>query len=100
MKDARQSPSYGVLDQYLDAKGREYFSWQASVPRQGEYNLHLWQPFISAADEVLDFGCGGGFLLRQLRAARKVGVEINPHARRFGLSQGTQIVPTVNDVDG
>jgi len=31
----------------------------------------------------LDFGCGGGFLLKNLVCSKKIGVEINPVARNY-----------------
>jgi hypothetical protein len=37
-----------------------------------------------AANQRLDFGCGGGFTLAALRCARRIGVEPNPHARYLG----------------
>jgi SAM-dependent methyltransferase len=44
---------------------------------------------------VLDFGCGGGFLLKALDCARRIGVEINPvareHARGIGVECHAQI---------
>jgi SAM-dependent methyltransferase len=100
MNGQEQVPSYGVIDQYLDEKGKKYFEWQGALKTQGQFNLHFWRSHIATTDEVLDFGCGGGFLLRNLQAERKVGVEINPHARAFGHSQGTEIVPTVEDAGG
>ena len=93
MNGQEQVPSYGVIDHYLGEKGRRYFESRGALKTQGQFNLHFWRPHIAATDEVLDFGCGGGFLLRNLQAERKVGVEINPHARAFGQSQGTEIVP-------
>lgn len=48
----------------------------------GRANLFKFEPYIGAADRVLDCGCGGGFLLHNIRCAEKVGVELNPHARR------------------
>ncbi len=46
-------------------------------------NLFLFSPFIHNSDVVLDFGCGGGYLLNQLKPLCKevYGVEINPAAR-------------------
>jgi SAM-dependent methyltransferase len=45
----------------------------------------------------MDFGCGGGFLLRQLHCARGIGIEINPAARRFAELNGTEMYGTVEE---
>lgn len=95
------APSYGVIDRYLDEQGAEYFAWQgADGLRTAEFNKHLWQPHISAADDVLDFGCGGGYLLKVLEARRKVGVEVNPHARERARELGIEVYPSVAEVPG
>ena len=50
----------------------------------GRANAFMFDQYITPADEVvLDFGCGGGFLLKNLHCSRKVGIEINPVARDF-----------------
>jgi SAM-dependent methyltransferase len=49
----------------------------------GRVNKFLFQEHISAGDVVLDFGCGGGFLLRNLNCYERIGVEINPVARKY-----------------
>lgn len=33
--------------------------------------------YISKEDVVFDFGCGGGFLLKNIECKKKIGVEIN-----------------------
>jgi SAM-dependent methyltransferase len=40
-----------------------------------------FETFLSPGDVLLDFGCGGGFMLRALSCASKYGVEVNPAAR-------------------
>lgn len=49
----------------------------------GRANLFKFQPYISPTDSVLDFGCGGGFLLHNMICGDKVGVEINATARQY-----------------
>lgn len=55
--------------------------------RLGEFggiaNKFLFEDHIQQNDTVLDFGCGGGFLLKNLDCKQKIGVEINPVAREF-----------------
>lgn len=48
----------------------------------GKANIFKFKKYISTNDSVLDFGCGGGFLLNNLDYKYKVGIEINPITRR------------------
>lgn len=56
----------------------------------------MYQPYIGTDDRVVDFGCGGGFLLKELVCKEKCGVEINPVARDNAISMG---IPTVGSID-
>jgi len=59
----------------------QYFDWQAPIGEFGGWaNQTKFNKYISEHSEVLDFGCGGGFLLRNIQCAKKVGVEVNPAA--------------------
>jgi len=49
----------------------------------GRANKFMFEKHISPRDTVLDFGCGGGFLLRNLNCNDRIGVEINPVARNY-----------------
>ncbi len=95
------TPSYGVVDHYLGDKGDAYFTWQRRPGLlQGFWNRHLWSPYIRWCDDVLDFGCGGGFLLHVLEARSRVGVEINPHAAASARALGITTYATVAEVPG
>ncbi|MEP7383494.1 MAG: class I SAM-dependent methyltransferase [Gemmatimonadota bacterium] len=90
-------PSSPALDrddpsaQHYDA---DYFAWQRSI---GEFsakaNRFRFQPYVSPADRVVDFGCGGGYLLAALACADRMGVEVNPVARQEAERQGITTVP-------
>ncbi|GEM_PF-1066230 len=63
--------------------GEGYFNWQKSIGAFGGVaNLFKFREFIAPSDTVVDLGSGGGYLLRNIQCARKLGVEINPAARR------------------
>ena len=63
--------------------GQDYFNWQKHIGAFGGVaNLFKFREFIKPSDTVVDLGSGGGYLLRNVDAARKMGVEINPAARR------------------
>ncbi|MDG2990666.1 methyltransferase domain-containing protein [Candidatus Synechococcus calcipolaris G9] len=95
------NPSYGRIDHYVSDKGQAYFQWQAEDGlTQANYNKHIWQNYVLETDDVLDFGCGGGFLLNALQAHKKVGVEINPHARKNAAELGIDVYATIEEVSG
>jgi SAM-dependent methyltransferase len=49
----------------------------------GRANKFMFEKHISPDDVVLDFGCGGGFLLKDIGCAERIGIEINPVARKY-----------------
>jgi SAM-dependent methyltransferase len=76
-----------------------YFAWQKEVGEfAGWADLSKFQPHIGESDTVVDFGCGGGYLLRSLTAGEKIGVELNPTARQEATSQGTRVVASVDEL--
>jgi len=94
-------PPYGALDHYDGKRGAEYFAIQnAHAAVVAEVNLRLFHAHLDPAKDVLDFGCAGGWFLRAAPARRKVGVEINPHARRHAQSLGLEVVDQLDAVTG
>jgi 2-polyprenyl-3-methyl-5-hydroxy-6-metoxy-1,4-benzoquinol methylase len=76
----------------------KYFKWQQTIGMlSGSANRFMYQPYIGKNDVVLDFGCGGGYLLAQLECGRKIGVEINRVARATALSQGVEVAADIQD---
>jgi len=63
-----------------------YFAWQRSGGRLSAV-LDRWEfePFVGKDDVVLDFGCGGGYLLAALLCGARYGVELNPEARNEAI---------------
>ena len=49
----------------------------------GKANLFLFEKHVQPSDTVLDFGCGGGFLLKNLSCREKIGIELNEVARDY-----------------
>jgi SAM-dependent methyltransferase len=92
-------PSYGVADHYLGTKGEAYFAWQSGGGDfAGRINSHKFSHLVRPEHTVLDFGCGGGFLLRNLTCARRIGVEINPVAREFANGGPIECYAAVDEV--
>jgi SAM-dependent methyltransferase len=85
----------GVVEHY-DA---EYFAWQRTLGEFGGWaNLPKFQPYIRPDDAVLDFGCGGGFLLNRLDCAERLGVEPNPWAASVARQLGIRVFSSATDV--
>lgn len=76
--------------------GREYFDWQKKIGAFGGIaNLFKFREFVGSCDTVVDFGCGGGYLLKNLACERKIGVEINNCARTEAIANGIDVVAEV-----
>jgi SAM-dependent methyltransferase len=75
----------------------DYFAWQRAI---GEFaaraNRFRFQPYIAPTDRVVDFGCGGGYMLAALACGERRGVEVNPAARREAERQGIPTVPSAD----
>jgi len=68
----------------------DYFTWQKDMGVFGGWaNSHIFRNSILTTDTVIDFGCGGGFLLKNLNCKNMIGIEPNPSAqesvRKFGI---------------
>jgi SAM-dependent methyltransferase len=63
----------------------------------GKANLFKFEKSINIDDTVLDFGCGGGFLLNNINCKNKIGVEINPVAREYCIN--TFNIPCLESID-
>ena len=77
---------------------KAYFNWQKKMGEfGGKENLFKFEKFIKPDDRVMEFGCGGGYLLSNFKCREKIGVEINPHARKNAELIG---IRTVEDAGG
>jgi SAM-dependent methyltransferase len=78
-----------LVSKHYDEK---YFDWQSSMGEFGGWaNQTMFIDFVGANSDILDFGCGGGFLLGGLRCHKKVGFEINPSAAEIARSKGIEV---------
>ena len=60
----------------------KYFEWQSNVGIFGALaNRIKFEKLIRENQKVLDFGCGGGYMLSTFKKIEKYGVEINDTAR-------------------
>jgi SAM-dependent methyltransferase len=56
-------------------------------------------PYVAATDNVVEFGCGGGFVLEQLGGAAVVGVEANDAPREAAQARGLDVRAGLVDVE-
>lgn len=77
-----------IIDHYDSA----YFDrYQKKIGEFGGIaNKFKFEKHIKSQDRVLDFGCGGGFLLNNLNCAHKIGIELNEVARNYCKSLGIE----------
>jgi 2-polyprenyl-3-methyl-5-hydroxy-6-metoxy-1,4-benzoquinol methylase len=67
----------------------DYFNWQKDMGVFGGWaNAHIFENSISRTDTVIDFGCGGGFLLRNLSCMDRIGIEPNLAAQESAKHLG------------
>lgn len=77
-----------------------YFEWQSKIGRFGGWaNVTKFSNFIRPDFNVLDFGCGGGYLLANIDCREKIGIEVNPVARAEAQRQGIRAVEFASEVD-
>jgi SAM-dependent methyltransferase len=65
----------------------------------GKANIFKYEKFIKKSDTVLDFGCGGGFLLSNIKCDKKIGVEINEIPRLHCISLGIECFDNIEKID-
>jgi 2-polyprenyl-3-methyl-5-hydroxy-6-metoxy-1,4-benzoquinol methylase len=82
---------------------RHYDSQYYALQREcgaysAEIDLFKFQNEVAPSDRVLDFGCGGGFLLSRLSVREKMGIEINPVAAADARRSGVRVADTLRAV--
>jgi len=88
-----------ISNQYTGKNGTKYFNWQKHIGELGgKLNLLKFRNFISEDTTLCDFGCGGGFLLDNIHAKERVGVEINEKAFQFCRSKGLNVYNSIEEL--
>jgi SAM-dependent methyltransferase len=91
------APSYGTTSRYLGEEGERYFQRQSGPGfLAAKFNEFIFAPYVSEQDEILEFGCGGGYLLHTLKGRSKVGIDINRAARAQAQSIGLTVYETLD----
>lgn len=79
--------------------GKSYFDWQKkSGELAGALDTWKFEPYIKPTDTVLDFGCGGGYILQNLVCRRRVGVDVNPTVRKEAEKRGISMFSEVHTI--
>ena len=79
----------------------KYFKWQKYVGEfGGQANKIKFDEFIleSKSQKVLDFGCGGGYLLSSYKNIEKYGVEVNNTAVEVAEKNGCKVFKSSKDL--
>jgi SAM-dependent methyltransferase len=80
---------------YYDA---EYFRWQKEIGLFGGWaNSYKFIKSVHPNDVVIDFGCGGGYLLSNIDCKRKIGIEPNSSAVSTIKDFGIEHYASAND---
>ncbi|MBK8389416.1 MAG: class I SAM-dependent methyltransferase [Saprospiraceae bacterium] len=83
------------MSDYYDIK---YFNWQKEMGLFGGWaELIKFEKFIDKEMNVIDFGCGGGYLLHNINCKGKLGIEINDKARETISTFGIESVKFVSE---
>lgn len=68
---------------------KNYFDWQKNIGAFGGWaNSYKFKKTIDKENSVIDFGCGGGFLLGHLECRQKIGIEPNAAAAEVITGHG------------
>lgn len=78
---------------------QDYFSWQKKIGKFGaQANKIKFEKLILDNQKVLDFGCGGGYILSAYSNIDKYGVEINDSAITEAKSNGLKVFKFSKDL--
>lgn len=75
----------------------KYFQWQKKAGEYGaDQDLWMYEPYITNSDVVLDFGCGGGYMLERLTCKEKYGVDINVIAQKEAKRKNINVFRSID----
>ena len=79
--------------------GKEYFDWQKNIGIiGGKLNKFKFETEVKESDVLMDFGCGGGYLLENFNNKIKIGFEINKTAWDEILKKGIEVYDNFDDI--
>lgn len=88
-------------DFYKGKSGESYFARQNEAADDGGIlKARPFAPYMAKHHEVLDFGCGGGWLIKHLDVQRRVGVEPNTVAHPICEQNGVEVHEDIESLNG
>lgn len=83
----------------LEYYNESYFVWQKEMGEfGGKAEVYKFEEFVNENMTVLDFGCGGGYILNTINCKEKIGIEINDIARSNAENFGIKCYKFIDDV--
>ncbi len=90
---------YQASEHYQAERGKAYFAAQNRfAPLGAKLDARKFAPFVRPGDRVLDFGCAGGWLLREVVCGKRIGVEINEEAHPICKTNNVKVYKFVSEV--
>ncbi len=87
---------FGGGYEYYD---KQYFEWQQKMGEfGGTISANTFKPYIKDDMTVVEFGGGGGYLLRKITAKEKINIEINDVARAEAEKAGINSVKNISEI--
>lgn len=78
----------------------EYFNWQKNIGYIGGFlNKFKFKNNVNKTDILMDFGCGGGYLLDNFENKQKFGFEINKSAIDECNRKNIKVFNDFNDIE-
>lgn len=87
---------FGGGEEYYDAAYYEYYKKIGEFG--GKVAARTFAPYVEQDMTVVDFGAGGGYVLANLDAREKVGIEINDVAREVAEQLGIKSVKYISEL--
>jgi SAM-dependent methyltransferase len=78
---------------------KDYFDRQKKIGEfEGETGLFKFKDYIKPTDIVIDFGCGGGYLLKSLSCNGKIGIEPNKTAQKTAKRNDIEVYSSIEEI--
>ena len=78
---------------------KDYFNWQKNIGKIGGIlNKFKFENDVKDTDILMDFGCGGGYLLDNFNNEKKIGFEINRSAWEEIKKKGIDVYDNFDDI--
>lgn len=88
-----------IKQHYTGENGIAYFNQRKSKTAKAQAeSAKIFQPYVNSRETVLDFGCGTGGIISNLKCSRRMGVEISEEAIKHALANGVEVFRNISEV--